>query len=299
MKIAVLLSTYNAEKYLNDQLASLAGQTVKDSMTIYVRDDGSSDRTFEIIEKWKSKLAIVLRKGINIGPAKSFWELFTDKTISADYYAFCDQDDVWDADKLEEGIRCLQTGCQLYCCNCRIINAAGEILDAQMQTEKPRMELPRTFVTGFVQGCAMVFTDEFRNNLLGKKITCIPMHDLLMTQYALAEKASIYWDNIPRFSYRMHQSNVLAKREKSPIKKLIHTWITWNDSRINTKSVVAAEMLDNCANLSEEDHAYLLRMRDYRKSFGNKLWLIRYETVQDIEYRALRSYKIRILFNLL
>ena len=59
MKIAVLMSTYNGEKYLDEQLESLAKQTVADKMTLYIRDDGSTDRTFDIIEKWKSKINIV------------------------------------------------------------------------------------------------------------------------------------------------------------------------------------------------------------------------------------------------
>ena len=62
MNIAVLMSTYNGHSYLNEQLKSLAQQTVAEDVTVYIRDDGSTDDTFKIIEKWKTRMAIVLYK---------------------------------------------------------------------------------------------------------------------------------------------------------------------------------------------------------------------------------------------
>ena len=62
MKIAVLMSTYNGHSYLNEQLKSLAQQTVAEDVTVYIRDDGSTDDTFKIIEKWKTRMDIVLYK---------------------------------------------------------------------------------------------------------------------------------------------------------------------------------------------------------------------------------------------
>ena len=59
MKIAVLMSTYNGQKYLDEQLMSIADQTFSKMMTLYIRDDGSTDNTLKIIEKWKKKIDIV------------------------------------------------------------------------------------------------------------------------------------------------------------------------------------------------------------------------------------------------
>ena len=75
MTIAVMMSTYNGKDYLSEQLESLANQTVAGDMTVYIRDDRSSDNTFEIIDRWRDRLSIVLFKGQNKGPAGSFWEL--------------------------------------------------------------------------------------------------------------------------------------------------------------------------------------------------------------------------------
>ena len=102
MKIAVLMSTYNGHKYLDKQLKSIAEQTVVNHLTLYIRDDGSKDDTFDIIDKWKNKINIVLYKEKNAGPAMSFWQLLMKSEVKADYYAFCDQDDIWMDDKVEK-----------------------------------------------------------------------------------------------------------------------------------------------------------------------------------------------------
>lgn len=298
MKVAVLMSTYNGEKYLDEQLKSLANQTVATSMKVYIRDDGSTDRTFDIIEYWKQYISIVLKKGNNVGPATSFWELLQDKSIQADYYAFCDQDDIWDSDKIEKGIQQLQMGYTLTCCNCRIIDSNGLLLKEKNREERPDMALPKMFVTGFVQGCAMVFTDDVRNRFCNLNLTSIPMHDVIMTMY-LSSGEQIYWDHSPRFSYRVHENNVTVKQKKSLIKRVLHTWKSWKNSSRNSMATVAKEMLENRVPVSIPDRDFLIHMQRYRDSIKNKLWLIRYETIQDVEYRALRSYKIRILLNLL
>ena len=74
MKIAVLMSTCNGHRYLGQQLESLANQTVADNITVYIRDDGSTDNTFNIIEKWRQKVNIALTSALS-APASSarFW----------------------------------------------------------------------------------------------------------------------------------------------------------------------------------------------------------------------------------
>ena len=298
MKVAVLLSTYNGEKYLFEQLESLANQTVVNSMTVYIRDDGSKDNTVDIIEQWRDKLPIVLIKGNNVGPARSFWDLLRNEQIQADYYAFCDQDDIWDPDKIEVGIQQLQEGYRLACCNCRIIDGNGILQQEMFRTERPDMALTGVFVTGFVQGCAMVFTDEFRKYLCSLNLTSIPMHDTIVMMYALAG-GKICWDNTPRFSYRVHENNVTVKSKKSPVKRIQHTWKSWKNSSKNSMSTVAREMLENHAAVSEKDKEFLRHMQNYRNSLRDKLWLLRYKENQKAGYRVLRSYRIRLLLGLL
>ena len=100
MKLIVLLSTYNGEKYLREQLNSLVKQILRPDQ-ILIRDDGSSDATMDIIKYYADSYKFIkYYQGENLGAAKSFMELIN-KAEEADYYALCDQDDVWFEDKLQ------------------------------------------------------------------------------------------------------------------------------------------------------------------------------------------------------
>ena len=107
MKVVVLMSTYNGQKYLRQQLDSLLNQTVRPTK-ILIRDDGSNDDTVNLLEEYASFYSFIeYYCGKNIGPAKSFFELIN-KCDGYDYYALCDQDDVWFKDKLEVAINTLE-----------------------------------------------------------------------------------------------------------------------------------------------------------------------------------------------
>ena len=105
-RVAVLLSTYNGEAFLEAQLASLAAQEGVE-VEVFARDDGSSDATREILarhaDRWPALAA--LPKGPNLGPAMSFLDLLATAPDGFDRYAFCDQDDVWLPDKLSRASR--------------------------------------------------------------------------------------------------------------------------------------------------------------------------------------------------
>ncbi len=105
-KVIVLMSAYNGEKYIEEQLDSILGQTYE-NIEILVRDDGSKDATSKILEEYQERGDITLIKGENVGFVQSFFELI-DKSDDADYYAFADQDDVWLPDKIAWAIEKLE-----------------------------------------------------------------------------------------------------------------------------------------------------------------------------------------------
>ena len=101
-KIAVLMSTYNGEKYIEQQIKSILAQENVD-VTLYIRDDGSFDNTVYCIKKFQDKnINIII--GDNKGPCNSFLELVNLVDDTYDYYAFSDQDDVWLPQKLKKSI---------------------------------------------------------------------------------------------------------------------------------------------------------------------------------------------------
>lgn len=109
-KIHILLSTYNGSKYVEEQLHSIFEQTYQ-NFTLFVRDDGSTDNTVEILNNFIKQYKVSSEKMVilpnetnsNIGWKASFWMLM-DKCGGADYYAFADQDDVWLPEKLEYAV---------------------------------------------------------------------------------------------------------------------------------------------------------------------------------------------------
>ncbi|GGJ00832.1 glycosyltransferase family 2 protein [Paenibacillus hunanensis] len=108
--LQVLMSTYNGAKYISAQLDSIFSQPYK-PIHILIRDDGSSDETISIIEKYQTHYPnrIKLLKGANIGVIPSFWSLLQHADRQAAYYSFCDQDDVWMTHKVETSVRLLQS----------------------------------------------------------------------------------------------------------------------------------------------------------------------------------------------
>ncbi|MGN1299280.1 MAG: glycosyltransferase family 2 protein [Candidatus Scatovivens sp.] len=105
-KVAIVMSTYNGEKYVAEQIESLLNQTYK-NIDIFIRDDGSTDKTLEILHKYKDDGKIKLFLGENIGFIDSFYFILNEAK-KYDYYAFCDQDDVWNEDKIENAVNAMQ-----------------------------------------------------------------------------------------------------------------------------------------------------------------------------------------------
>lgn len=103
MKIAILMATYNGEKFIEKQILSIIDQTVTD-WDLYISDDQSTDNTVKIIKEYENKdQRIHLYSGDKKGPRNNFLKLFS--KIESDYYFFCDQDDLWEKDKIKTMIK--------------------------------------------------------------------------------------------------------------------------------------------------------------------------------------------------
>lgn len=108
-KVLILLSSYNGEKFIKQQINSILNQ--QDVKTyILVRDDGSNDNTVQIIKNIQKQhpKRIEIIEGKNIGYKKSFTSLCSRAPRKFDYYAFSDQDDFWQPQKISNAIKCLE-----------------------------------------------------------------------------------------------------------------------------------------------------------------------------------------------
>lgn len=103
-KVVILLSVYNGEKYLNEQLDSILSQT-HENWTLYWRDDGSTDSSLAIMQffsshKGRGKCVEISSSSLQLGVSNSYFELMKN-TSEGDFFAFADQDDLWLPKKLE------------------------------------------------------------------------------------------------------------------------------------------------------------------------------------------------------
>lgn len=218
MKVQVLMSTYNGEKYVEEQIRSIE-ENRKDDIEIYliIRDDGSSDRTIEIIENLivESKVCIRLIRGENLGPPRSFLELIRIAS-SSDLYFLCDQDDVWDARKIQV---IANTGKnrkeipQLYISGYYLANEKLDIMRECNYENKVINTLLQILFANIAPGCTMAFNDMLLQELKKDMPKDVPMHDIyiLITAYCTGE---INYVKEPLMYYRQHGNNTEGVQSK-------------------------------------------------------------------------------------
>ena len=216
MKITVLLSSYNGEKYIEEQLHSIITQT-HDNISILVRDDGSTDRTVSILKEYEEKGLIRWYGGHNLGCAISFWNLLTNCEES-DYYAFCDQDDVWDNDKIEIAVKMLQKEDNntplLYFSDVRVTDSELNVISDNMIEAMP-ISYPHSLIKNIAPGCTYVFNHAARELLkrYDYEEYGIDIHD--WTAYRIvACFGKVIFDSKTHMNYRQHNNNVIGAKKR-------------------------------------------------------------------------------------
>ncbi len=215
MKIEILLSTYNGERYLREMMDSLIGQDYSD-FHITVRDDGSSDNTVDIIKEYQSlyqdKITYI-KPECNLGYPDCFWYLL-ENCEEADMYAFCDQDDVWNSRKLSS---CYEKCKDIYADKPLLYVHDYNLADGDLNVYGSHKLLDEGFDPKYpyntvfyvmTQGFTMIINDKMRNrllkdNVLGKNIP----HDRWAFWAGFFEKGIIY-DDRDLAIYRRHDASV-------------------------------------------------------------------------------------------
>ena len=220
-KVIVLLSTYNGERYLAEQLQSLVAQ--KDvSSEILVRDDGSKDSTTRILDEWQEKGLISWYNSVNLGPGKSFIDLLRNAT-PGNYYAFCDQDDVWMPEKLRltmdkmKRVELDNPGKPV------IIHTDMHVVDENLnvihesfwRSSGLRPDVLRTFpylcTCNSVNGCTIVMNSAARELILEKYVEHdVIIHDVISALTVAYYGGIIDYVDAPTVLYRQHSSNVVG-----------------------------------------------------------------------------------------
>lgn len=206
--VAVLLSSYNGEKYIREQLESIFDQTYS-NIDIYVRDDGSKDGTVNILEEYEAAGMIHLEKGKNVGFVKSF-EWLIANSGEADYYAFSDQDDVWFPDKIERAVAKLKNEHEdipiLYFSNYDYYDGNLNYLSTR-DFSKPNMSFLNSLVDCLPLGFNTVFNYKAKSMVTEEMPEKSTGHDWWMYMVC-AGLGKVIYDRHSTVKYRRTGSNV-------------------------------------------------------------------------------------------
>lgn len=212
-KLHILLSTYNGESYLEELLESVLGQTYP-SIQLHIRDDGSTDSTVPILQRYEAKdERIIVELGSNIGVQASFHSLLESVVDTSGFFAFCDQDDIWDAQKLEVAMDAIEASehpdAALYFSRLRCVDSEDRFL---YDTKIPRDPgIHNALVENSAIGCTCVFGNRLRSDFLNADPAHMIMHDWWLYLCA-ASNGEVIYDAVPRIRYRQHK-NTATPRE--------------------------------------------------------------------------------------
>jgi glycosyltransferase involved in cell wall biosynthesis len=239
-EVTVLLATYNGERYLVEQLDSIIQQKNTD-VKIIVSDDGSTDQTLNILKDYP----IEIHQGPKNGFAANFFHLFQKADESSEYYAFSDQDDLWELDKLQRATEWLATIASdkpaLYC-------ARTLLVDEQLTPlgHSPLFKKTPGFLNALVQNIAggntMVF-NQAAYKLLRQTSNKhgVFAHDWWAYLLISGAGGAIFYDPIPSLHYRQHQANLLGNnmsfrarydRVRMLFQGHLKQWITKNNNNL-------------------------------------------------------------------
>lgn len=252
-RVAILLCTYNGAQYLAEQLDSIERQTHTD-WTLYASDDGSTDETLELLRRYQAQLGserLVILQGPRKGFAWNFLSLVRNRSVHADYFAFCDQDDIWHPNKLERGLGRLASARAgapaLFCSRTRLVDEHGAELGFS-----PLFSKSPSFRNALVQSLAgantMLLNAQARELLVSvPEGAHVVSHDWLTYILVTGCGGSVFYDPIPAIDYRQHGGNVIGSNTRltdrwARLRKMMSgTFKDWN--RDNLEAVKHARKL--------------------------------------------------------
>lgn len=276
--VAVLMSTYNGEKYIREQLDSVFNQRGV-SVRLFVRDDGSTDKTVEILREYSRKYPLeILLDGENVRPGESFLRLlyqYADK-MDISYYAFADQDDIWLEEKLLTAVEAIKNcpfkGPVLYSSN-QYIYIDGENR-GNRHTERQRIDLISHMTKNTIAGCTFVF-NKYLARLVARaekpdpRIIKYRLHDAWLMLVAITCGKVIY-DESSYMLYRIHSDNVVGIKNISFFDKIDRLKRMFNNDSSNLRMVTAKELIRLFPQMHKDCKSILQLYANYKESVKDR-----------------------------
>ena len=256
--IAILLCTYNGARFLPLQLKSYEAQDFAD-WRLYVSDDGSQDATPQLLAEFQNKHGVSrvqIRQGPRRGFVANFLSLICDPSVTADYYALSDQDDIWDAHKLSHARKRLAPAPNdrpvVYCSRTRLVDEQGvEIGLSTYYRKTPHFR--NALAQSLAGGNTMVLNEQMRRLLMrvGPDVN-VASHDWWVYLLITAVGGTILYDSVPTISYRMHGRNVIGSNE-SALAKVLRARMLWQ-GRYKSWAEMNVAALERVENLMTEEN---------------------------------------------
>ena len=296
-EVKVLLSSFNGEVFLEEQLESIAAQKGVQA-AVLVRDDGSTDRTCEILDRWQEKDRLTWYRGENLGPARSFMDLLRHAGDSC-YYAFSDQDDYWLKDKLKVAVEKLEGYEErpaLYFCQTELtdkyLNRVNSVII------HPLLTFGESLVYQFVGGCTMVMNRALRDMILRYDPKYLSMHDVWIYDVAQAIGAHVVFDRIPHILYRQHGGNVTGQ-STSVMTEWKHRTSRIVKRDLHSRSKVAQEIYHGYFDLMPEENKRILTdFIDGKTHLRQRLRLLRDGRFQCGDRETYYHFRMAVLMNI-
>lgn len=277
--VYVLMSTYNGQRYIEEQINSILNQE-SCKINLIVRDDGSTDKTKSILRKYAERgLLKFVEDDANLGPAQSFFRL-VELAPSNGFYAFADQDDYWNPDKMSRAIRLLNKNDAdiplVYYSNAEVVDQNLNSLYRKVY-EKRQTPTSEKILCGYgVQGCTMVFNSCLREIFLKENICNlgVGMHDFFLCDVCVACGGKVVFDDALTMKYRQHENNVLGFDTKiskiNKIKKRICELFTEEEESIANDADV---LMCYEGYMSQTGKSLVVNVQQYKKSFAIRIRL--------------------------
>ena len=211
MHISVAMATYNGERFLEEQLRSIMRQTVLPDELV-VGDDGSSDRTLEILEHMREESPFPIKVNVNperLGFARNFRQ--TVNGTRGDIIFLCDQDDIWMADKIERMMRLFELHPEILSLSSsyRMADETGTPIFSLEDIPKARLQ--KVSWKSFIRhprypGMAMAFRRNLWERIGEEEWSPSTSHDWIINEKA-ALSDGLYKCSDKLVYYRQHKRN--------------------------------------------------------------------------------------------
>ena len=294
--VLVIMTTYNGEKYLAEQLDSLLGQEGV-NVSILVRDDGSKDGTRAVLDQYQSEGKLTWYTGEHLNVQKGFFDLMKKAAQhSWDYIAFCDQDDVWDLDKLSIAVKQLE-GLRddlpaLYYCGQRLVDGERNFLADHYLNDR-RSHITRFVLSDFA-GCTGVFNRALLDAAIGFEPEYMLMHDTWVLKVCLCLGGSMIVDPAPHMEYRQHGGNTVGLGRSLPAYcKQVKQYL--NEYKVEQQM---RELLRGYEDKMIPEYKELAhRVCDYRKNWSSKRKLLDRKYIDFYSAGLDLTYWLKVMLN--